>query len=107
MSSSEIKILVLEDNLNDADLLDRELKKSGLRFISKIVKTGDEFRHALQSFNPDIILSDYSLPAFDAVAAFRFKQNLNPHIPFIIVSGIIGEENAVELIKEGVTDYVP
>ena len=105
--NSQIKILVLEDNPNDADLLDRELKRSGLSFTSEIVRTREEFENALQSFNPDIILSDYSLPAFDAGAAFRIKQNTNPHIPFIIVSGIIGEENAVELIKEGVTDYAP
>lgn len=102
---SEIKILILEDNTNDADLLYRELKKSGLNFISKVVSTHDEFENALESFLPDLILSDYSLPAFDATTAFRIKQNKYPQIPFIIVSGIIGEENAVELIKEGVTDY--
>ncbi len=105
--SAAIKILVLEDNPNDADLLDRELKKSGLNFISEIVKTQEEFENVLESFIPDIILSDYSLPAFDAATAFRIKQNKNPDIPFIIVSGIIGDENAVELIKEGVTDYAP
>ena len=104
---ANLKILVLEDNQNDADLLHRELKKSGLSFTSEIVKTREEFENALQSFNPDIILSDYSLPAFDAVTAFHIKQKKSPHIPFIIVSGIIGEENAVELIKDGVTDYAP
>ncbi len=101
----KIKILVIEDNANDADLLNRELKKSGLNFICEVVSTRDEFENALERFNPDLILSDYSLPAFDATTAFRIKQNKYPHIPFIIVSGIIGEENAVDLIKEGVTDY--
>lgn len=105
--TSNLKILILEDNQTDADLLLRELKKSGLSFTSKIVQTRVDFEAALQNFNPDIILSDYSLPAFDAVTAFRIKQNKSPHIPFIIVSGIIGEENAVELIKNGVTDYTP
>ena len=104
---SNLKILILEDNQNDADLLHRELKKSGLNFTSQIVQTRQSFEDALQHFNPDIILSDYALPAFDAVTAFRIKQNKSPHIPFIIVSGIIGEENAVELIKNGVTDYTP
>jgi PAS domain S-box-containing protein len=99
------KILILEDNQSDADLLLRELKKSGLRFTSEIVQTRLAFEHALQNFNPDIILSDYSLPSFDAITAFRIKQSKYPHIPFIIVSGIIGEENVVELIKNGVTDY--
>lgn len=101
-----LKILILEDNQSDADLLNRELKKSGLTFTSEIVQTRTEFENALQNFNPDLILSDYSLPSFDAVAAFQIKQDKYPHTPFIIVSGIIGEENAVELIKAGVTDYV-
>jgi PAS domain S-box-containing protein len=101
----DAKILILEDNQSDADLLCRELKKSGLTFTSEIVQTRAAFENALHHFSPDIILSDYSLPSFDAVAAFRIKQSNYPLIPFIIVSGIIGEENAVELIKEGVTDY--
>ncbi len=105
--NSVIKILVLEDNPNDADLLYRELKKSGLSFTSQTVNNREDFEDAIDNFQPDLILSDYSLPAFDAAAAFRIKQLKKPHIPFIIVSGIIGEENAVELIKEGVTDYTP
>jgi two-component system sensor histidine kinase/response regulator len=107
MMPANLKILILEDNQSDADLILRELKKSGLGFISEIVQTRKEYEIALFNFNPDIILSDYSLPAFDAVTAFRIKQNKAQHIPFIIVSGIIGEENAVELIKSGVTDYTP
>jgi PAS domain S-box-containing protein len=99
------KILILEDNQSDADLLRRELKKSGLIFTSEIVQTRVGFEDALQSFKPDIVLSDYSLPSFDAVSAFRIIQSKYPQIPFIIVSGVIGEENAVELIKDGVTDY--
>jgi signal transduction histidine kinase len=103
----ELKILIVEDDQTDADLLLRELKKSGLRYTSEIVQAKEQFEHALQYFAPDIILSDYSLPSFDAVSAFRIKQHTSPHIPFIIVSGIIGDENAVELIKNGVTDYTP
>jgi PAS domain S-box-containing protein len=103
--TADPKILILEDNQSDADLLLRELKKSGLRFTSEIVQTRLAFEHALKNFNPDIILSDYALPSFDAITAFRIKQSKYPHIPFIIVSGIIGEENVVELIKSGVTDY--
>jgi len=103
--TANLKILILEDNQSDADLLQRELKRSGLVFISEIVQTRLEFEAALQNFHPDIILSDYSLPAFDAVSAFQIKQNIAPFIPFIIVSGVIGEEIAVDLIKNGVTDY--
>jgi PAS domain S-box-containing protein len=104
---AEAKILILEDNKSDADLLCRELKKSGLIFKCEVVQTRLTFENALHQFKPDIIISDYSLPSFDAVTAFRIKQSNYPHIPFIIVSGIIGDENAVELIKEGVTDYAP
>ncbi|HMG10936.1 MAG TPA: response regulator, partial [Mucilaginibacter sp.] len=103
--TADPKILILEDNQSDADLLLRELKKSGLRFTSEIVQTRLAFEHALKKFSPDIILSDYALPSFDAITAFRIKQSKYPHIPFIIVSGVIGEENVVELIKNGVTDY--
>ena len=101
-----LNILILEDNSSDADLLCRELEKSELSFVAEIVQTKTEFEHCLVNFNPDLILSDYSLPSFDAVSAFRIKQVEHSHIPFIIVSGVIGEENAVELIKDGVTDYV-
>ncbi|HEY5371940.1 MAG TPA: response regulator, partial [Hanamia sp.] len=89
----KLRILILEDNQNDADLLNRELNKSGLSFTSETVQTREKFEHALEHFAPDLIISDYSLPSFDAVTAFDIKQNKCPHIPFIIVSGIIGEEN--------------
>ena len=102
---NKLRILIVEDNESDADLLNRELQKSSLLFISQTVETREKFEHALHSFIPDIILSDYSLPSFDAESAFDIKQKLLPHIPFIIVSGVIGEENAVELIKKGITDY--
>jgi PAS domain S-box-containing protein len=101
-----LNILLLEDNESDADLILRELKKTGFNFISKTVQSRIEFELALHHFKPDLILSDYSLPSFNAVAAFQIAQEKNAHTPFIIVSGIIGEENAVELIKDGVTDYV-
>ena len=104
--SDKIKILILEDNQNDAELLVRELKKSGLDFSFEHIQTRDAFEYALVNFKPDIILSDYSLPSFDGITAFYIKQKKSPDIPFIIVSGTIGEENAVELIKHGVTDYV-
>jgi signal transduction histidine kinase len=101
-----IKILIVEDNTADADLLVRHLAKSGLSFVPKIVESRKSFEDSLDNFVPDIILSDYSLPSFDAVSAFKIIRDKNLTIPFIIISGIIGEENAVMLIKEGVTDYV-
>jgi len=103
--TGNLKILIIEDNKSDIDLLHRELKKNGLHFTSEIVETRESFESALDNFIPDIILSDYTLPAFDGVTAFHIKQNKSPDTPFIIVSGSIGEEGAVELIKNGVTDY--
>jgi signal transduction histidine kinase len=100
-----IKILLLEDNAADADLLVRQLTKAGIDFSFKIVETRKTFVEALASFSPDIILSDYSMPSFDAGSAFRILQSTGNNIPFIIVSGTIGEENAVMLIKDGVTDF--
>lgn len=104
--STKLKILIVEDNESDADLLVRELNKSGLDFTSINVQTLKDFEAALLTFGPDLILSDYALPTFNAVTAFNIKQQKHQHIPFIIVSGFIGEENAVDLIKNGVTDYV-
>jgi DNA-binding NtrC family response regulator len=101
-----LKILIIEDNQSDADLVQRELKKNGLNFICQIVQTRESFEDALEKFNPDIILSDYSLPAFDGFTAFNISQNKSPDVPFIIVSGMLGDERAVELIKTGITDYV-
>ena len=98
-------MLIVEDIPSDAELLQNELKKSGMCFLPEIVDTKNDFIAALDNFKPDIILSDYSLPCFDGVTAFHIKKNKYPDIPFIIVSGSVGEENAVELIKSGVTDY--
>nr|WP_256449878.1 hybrid sensor histidine kinase/response regulator [Flavobacterium sp. MC2016-06] len=97
--------MIIEDNVIDADLLIRQLTKSGMSFISEVVDTRKTFEKSFELFGPDIILSDYSLPAFDAVTAFEIVKQSNLKIPFIIVSGTIGEENAVKLIKLGVTDF--
>ncbi|MEO8532485.1 MAG: ATP-binding protein [Flavobacterium sp.] len=105
MIKKDIKILIIEDNSADAYLLIRQLAKSEMSFLSKVVETRTEFEQALDVFCPDIILSDYSLPKFDAVSAFEIIKKRNLNLPFIIVSGTIGEENAVMLIKNGVTDF--
>ncbi|OQP58221.1 hypothetical protein A3860_07810 [Niastella vici] len=104
-TEKSIKLLILEHDENDLELLLYELKKGALDFVPKIVATKEQFSDALTDFYPEVILSDYSLPGFNGVAAFNIKQQVCPDVPFIIVSGTIGEENAVELIKNGVTDY--
>ena len=101
-----LKILFIEDLDSDIDLLYFELKRNRLPYSSLHVQTREEFENALETFCPDIILSDYSLPAFDGLTALQIKQAKSPDIPFILVSGTIGEENAVALIKNGATDYV-
>ncbi|ASU34662.1 response regulator [Mucilaginibacter xinganensis] len=99
------KILILEDNQSDVDLLQRELKRNGLYFVCEVVQTRESFENALDNYFPDIILSDFTLPAFDGISAFNIRQIKAPDTPFIIVSGSIGEERSVELIRDGVTDY--
>jgi DNA-binding NtrC family response regulator len=100
-----INILMLEDTDSDAKLLLKELQRIQLKFNHKMVNNREAFVAALSEFKPDLILSDYALPSFDGLSAYHVASNFNPEVPFIIVSGTIGEENAVELIKNGVTDY--
>lgn len=100
------RVLILEHEPDDIALLVYELKKGNFNYVSEVVETREAFIRALKHFRPEIVLSDYSLPSFDGVSAYLIKQEVAPDIPFIIVSGTIGEENAVELIKKGVTDYV-
>jgi PAS domain S-box-containing protein len=101
----KMKILILEHDPSDIDLLKYELKRSFPLHTSQVVQSEKDFVSALLDFEPNIVLSDYSLPAFDGVTAFQITQKIAPNTPFILVSGTIGEENAVELIKSGVTDY--
>lgn len=101
-----VRILILEHEPDDIELLHYELRKGGLRYSPTVVQEREDYERALRDLKPDIVLSDYVLPNFDGATAFNIKKEISPHIPFIIVSGTIGEENAVELIKAGVTDYV-
>lgn len=99
------RILIVEHDEHDIDLIQHELKKGKINYVAQVVETGPEYEKALRIFKPDIILSDYSLPGFGGPAAFKIRQELAPQTPFIFVTGSLGEEKAVELIKSGVTDY--
>ncbi len=101
-----IKILILEHDPNDIELIQYELKKSTLSYINKLVHNEQEYQEALLNYKPDVILSDFNLPNFDGKRAFYAKQLVLPETPFIIVSGLLGEQRAVDLIKMGITDYV-
>ena len=103
----EIKILLVEDVATDAELALRELRKSGIICVSRRVDNEQDLRRKLLEFKPEIILSDFPLPgSFDGKRALAISQELAPHTPFIFVSGTIGEENAIESLKNGATDYV-
>jgi PAS domain S-box-containing protein len=101
-----LRILILEDVPTDAELVERELNRAGIRFSSKRVETKEGFIEALKDFAPDTILSDYKLPNFDGMAALEITKELAPTIPFITVTGSMNEETAVECMKAGAADYV-
>jgi PAS domain S-box-containing protein len=102
----KLNILLLEDCVEDADLIDMELRKTGLLFSLKIVVTKSDFLGALKNFVPDLILADYTLPSYDGLSAFLFTHKNYSDVPFIFVSGTIGEEKAIEIMRGGATDYV-
>ncbi len=103
--SRSINVLVLEDSSRDAELLIRELRREGIESQWCRVETEAGFKTALDS-SPDLILSDYALPQFDGLRAFALMRDRGLDIPFILVSGTVGEEVAVEAMRMGVTDYL-
>ncbi|MBB6097725.1 signal transduction histidine kinase [Deinobacterium chartae] len=102
----DLRILHLEDNLLDAELVEAMLLDGGLGATVFRVDTEEDFRRSLHEFQPHIVLSDYSLPDFDGLSAFDYVREHYPHTPFLIVTGAMGEEVAIETLKRGVTDYV-
>jgi PAS domain S-box-containing protein len=103
--SELLRILILEDRATDAELMVREIRRAGFTFQCRQVETEADFLAALED-PPDVILSDYSLPRFDGVRALSLLRERGLDIPFILVSGKLGEESAVEAMKRGATDYL-
>lgn len=101
----EIRILMLEDEATDAELVERELRRGHVDCSASRVETREAFIDGLTR-PPDLILADYSLPTFDGMAALAIAQKKCPEVPFVFVSGAIGEELAIESLKQGATDYV-
>jgi len=101
-----LKILILEDNATDADFTIRALTKSDLLFEYIWVENEKAFTAALDHFCPDIILSDHSLPSFTSKEALRIATELRPSCVFILITGTVSEEFAVEIIKAGADDYI-
>ncbi len=102
----ELQILILEDNSADAELMEHELHEAGIVFSAKRVETKEAFIRELENFTPDIILTDYKLPAFNGFSALAIAKIKCPDVPVIIVTGALGEEMAVEILKKGATDYI-
>lgn len=103
---SELRILMVEDNVTDAGLVCYELEKLRRPFETRRVESRDSFLREMKAFNPDLILSDFTLPHFDGMSALEIAQTICPDIPFIFVSGTIGEDLAVKALKKGASDYI-
>jgi PAS domain S-box-containing protein len=101
-----LRLLIVEDSLNDTLFIVRELLRGGFQASPERVETAAAMKAALQTNSWDLIISDYALPQFNAVEALAIYKTLGLDIPFIIVSGVIGEDRAVEMVKAGAHDYV-
>ncbi len=106
IKSKVLRVLILEDNPVDTELMERQLKKDGITFISRRVDSKSNYLKALKTFQPDLILADYKLPKFDALQALALRSKMAPQTPFIIVTGTISEATAVECMKHGADDYL-
>ena len=104
--AESLRILILEDNPVDAELIQFELQEAGFIFTSKVVMTKKDFVHELQEFSPDLILSDYDLPQYNGALALAEAMIRCPDTPFILVTGAVSEDRAIEILTQGAKDYV-
>ncbi len=105
-ASNPLRILLLEDSRADAELIEARLEDAGFCFEMRRVESHAGFNDALNEGRFDIILSDYNVPGFDGVAALSAARLACPEVPFLFVSGALGDEKAIDLLKRGATDYV-
>jgi signal transduction histidine kinase len=103
---ADIRILCLEDQEEDFEIINYVLKNDNVQFVSKRVDTEAEYRAAIVDFSPDVILSDHSLPQFNSIDALKICLQQPRMIPFILVTGAVSEEFAVDCLKHGAEDYV-
>jgi diguanylate cyclase (GGDEF)-like protein/PAS domain S-box-containing protein len=104
--TAPIRVLLVEDSPSDVELVLRQLRRDELPVVNRTAVDEPEFRLALAEFSPQLILSDFSLPRFDGLSALRIAREVAPAVPFIFVSGTIGEERAIDALKNGAADYV-
>ena len=103
---TRLRVLILEDNQPDAELFIRKLQEAGFELDADTVDTEQAFVASLRFRAYDLILSDYTIPQWSGLEAFRFVKRSGINVPFVLVTGTLGEEAAVDLIKEGVADYI-
>ena len=103
---SPLRILYLEDDPRDAELVQETLASDGIMCHVTRVESEADFLASLEQGGFDLILADYTLPSFDGLSALKIAQQRRPHVPLIFVSGTLGEEVAIEALKIGATDYV-
>jgi diguanylate cyclase (GGDEF)-like protein/PAS domain S-box-containing protein len=101
-----LRVLIIEDVSNDSDLAIHQLARGGIRCVHIRADTELSFRAALARFRPHIILSDFTLPQFDGITALKIAMAEAPDVPFIFLSGTIGEERAIDALRRGAVDYV-
>ncbi len=106
LEAGHIAVLVVEDVPDDAELLFRLLHRGGYDVDSEVVSTADEMREALDRRRWDVVVSDYQLSGFDGLDALRMAKQRDEDLPFILYSGVIGEEDAVRALHEGAADFV-
>src|SRR5882757_5882411 len=104
--NSPLRILYLEDDSRDAELVQETLEIDGIPCDVTRVETETDFIASLERGGFDLIFADYTLPSFDGLSALKIARKGWPHVPFIFVSGTLGEEVAIEALKIGATDYV-
>ena len=104
--SAAVHILHLEDDPADARLIHEQLKRSVLDVAVTLAGTPEAFEAALAQGNIDLVLSDYHMPRFNGLEALEMVRSRAPRIPFILVTGALGDERAVEMLRSGATDFV-
>lgn len=104
--SETVRVLIIEDLPTDAELCQREVKKALKDCQFRRVETRQDYLAALEEYKPDIIISDYKLPNFDGISALKLAQETCPEIPFVLLTGSMNEDTAVECMKAGAWDYV-
>ena len=106
MDKPQLRVLVVEDSADDAELVVRLIKKGGYSVYHERVDTAQQMRDALKNNVWDIIISDYKMPGFSGIKALGILNECGLDIPFILVSGTIGEELAIEAMRKGANDYL-